>query len=249
MIPFRKPLLTLATALGMVFVGGCDGSASPLTRSGMASPMRYDEEPTKVKLRDMYMVIPANCFDSPLEAEGPSENGYFVTGGVYLVMLYPKLECRNHKNRLFFSKTGPYRPSMGMLVSSMGPGRDVKDAFDAIFHIETTERIGRQTPVSLISRSDAEEIYVMQARTGLTESKFTIYKSIEDNAFTVCRLPPPPQIPGCSLRFIYGTKHVSVGFGGSFAGLRKTIKDSVTRKLDGFRRFPNGHISDRAPAP
>lgn len=229
----------MAFAGGTSIVTACDQGATSrvrtVERSGMASPMRTDDEPIRVKVRDTYMVISANCFDSPLEAETPDDHGYVVTGTVLLAMLHPTLECRTKLNRRAFLKTGASGPRMSLLISSLGPGRKINEVFDATFGLRTTNSFRAHSPMLLVSQDTAEAVYSMRAMYGSDPAKLIIYKSKAGDAFTVCNHPIAPLIPACRLEFIYGSKIVSVQFAGAFAERRDSIRTAVSQALNAFR--------------
>jgi hypothetical protein len=225
---------------------GASDSSNPLSRSGMFSPMRYDEDPIRVKLRDVYTVIPANCFDSPLEPEATEDHGYVVDSDVLLSMLVPGLACRTPANREMFSITGPRRPGISVLVQSLGPEAEPRPVFRKLLENRLSEfpQVGR-TRSRLAYQTGVERVYTSNIELPSRSASRAVYVSRNSPEFTECvrdheslSANSRPLIPNCTLTFFVRNKLVEVNIGGAFEAQRLQIRDAVRRKLEGFVQPP-----------
>lgn len=98
----------------------------------MASVNRYDDEAIKVQIKGMKLIVPANCFDSPIDGRGETADGYTITSGIYLSMLTPDLSCRTKENRQAFRELGPRARDSNLLIEALGPRYGAQQTIDLL---------------------------------------------------------------------------------------------------------------------
>lgn len=259
---FQSPtsrLLLLTLILGTL-LAGCDNKNSAIARSGMASPMRYDEEPIKQRLKGNYFTVPANCYDSPLEVEG-NDQGYTIDDSALLVMLLPDLQCRTRQNKALFQVTGPKMRWMLVLIQGFGRVDHVK-AFNKVFDFLSCND-GRSTCVAgsrrLVEQNagfnhlefDKLEYHSRPAfRDGNGEMVETVelkpvisdvYYQKDRHSYTICERPyigkrrgSRMMRPMCRQNFLYRNIQIQLSYARNFLRYRDGIELLVKEKLNSF---------------
>ena len=228
----------------MLALEGCDGpgaqagngrSSSPLVRMGAGSPMRLDPTPVRVALRGLRLVVPANCFDSPLMSEGRDRAGYELQSDILLAAVLPGLECRTKANRDRFMSTGPASPLVTILIYTIGSGRRIASAMSTLYELDE-ERV---TQHNREVRATAEKVREVRARGGALpvswqETPRTI-RRYPDGGFVVCRNLTGPLVHMCTAKIAFHDTVVQIRFAGGFDARYGRLRQVVLDKLEEFR--------------
>lgn len=248
-----KGKIQLFLAAFSLLLSACDEGSRMLARSGMGSPMRYDAEPIKHRIKGNYFQIPANCYDAPIEVEG-YDDGYAIDDGALFVTILPTLACRTQETKRRFQETGPGRSRLMILVSATGQGVQPNDGFDRNFlFLSCQTKHSSCIPGSLksVKETQGEHFYqfnVNSLRVPISGSAAgsaqgsnafdtvdVIYSKVR-RSFAICTQFTSakvsglsPRIPGCQHFFRYRNLIIKLNYGRAWLDSRNTIETAVTR--------------------
>jgi hypothetical protein len=232
-----KIFLTLSSAL---LVCSCDNAA--ISKSGMMSPNRYDTTPIPIKIGKLYLFIPANCFDSPIETEG-KDNGYDVAADMLLLASLPDFSCRTKGTKENFQTTGLSAPHISMLISTIGRGYKINEVMQNIIRGRRREGV----VLHEYAKDDSREYHdIVKKRQfgedwlGRTLPEFAqadLYYRSESTGYTLCDRPRPfakHYIPQCEQIFPYKNVTVQLSYDLGWIRSRNQYPELVAHLLDSF---------------
>lgn len=223
----------------------CDDSNVPevISRSGMGSPMRYDAEPIKIRVKGNYFIVPANCFDSPIETSG-YDNGYAIDDSALWTMLWPLLQCRNQENARGYQKTGQSRPRLDILIQGVSKNVDKTKVFEKHYddRVKAPGAISNAVVTKRAIDDDSLRFTVIGQRAGLPKGDLDFYDIIKEKnrlSYTICSRSYPnrkvgPKVGNCTSYFIYKDLFIDVHYGRGWLSQHGEIEASIIRKLEDF---------------
>lgn len=206
-----------------------------LRRSGMLSPVTYDERAVRVQVAQTRFAVPSNCLDSPLEAATPTKDGAYVEDAILLAAVLPNLTCRTRENRAMFLSTGPLSARVSILIQPIRAHLEPATVFSRLFEQRAAEQ-SNSTRATVVSRKTDEEIYRSASRQPSRQAAIDriLYKVPDELFLTECVRYVPPMVPQCALTFFRGREEVKVTVAGGYEGQRRALKTAVSAELSRF---------------
>ncbi len=235
------PMLILASVLFTYGCGDSDKWPNLAQRSGMGSPMRYGTDKIKIKLQDIYLQIPENCLDSPIEDKG-HDRDYIIDDSLLMAFILPQLDCRTQNNKGDFQKVGVGHPLLMVLIHSSGPHTDVNSAFEKIYMINTTGT-SDYVPNSIKDKKINKDFLIFSYK--LNHSTLSgpddyqdAQKSLRTSSYIICGrkywIGNRYTVPSCEHSFIYKGKMVDIHYQAEYATKWREIEISLIKKLNNF---------------